>query len=299
MIKKRRNFWTKEKCEVIAATFTLRKEFQLKNKNAYNAAKYWGWLDDICKHMKYTILPNNFWTKERCQEQALKCKNRSEFSKLKNGSYYRAMKNGWLDEICLHMNTIKRNKAGFWSKERCSKEALKYKKREEFKLGSNGAYDASKRNGWLNELCDHMFRVGNRYNKFIYGYFFDDGYAYVGLTYNTEIREKKRVYDKKDAINQHKFKTGLIPTYKKLTDLLDVNAAVKMEEYYYEKFKNEGWHMLNRTKTGSIGSGIRKWTFEKCKNEAKKYEKRSDFLKYSSSAYMAAYRYDWLNKIFL
>jgi hypothetical protein len=92
------------------------------------------------------------------------------------------------------------------------------------------------------------------------------------------MREKKRVYDKKDAINQHKFKTGLIPTYKKLTDLLDVNAAVKMEEYYYEKFKNEGWHMLNRTKTGSIGSGIRKWTFENVKMKQRNMKKEVIFL---------------------
>ena len=44
--------WSLEKCKAIALKYQHRKEFQSGDNNAYCAAKYNGWLDDICKHMK-------------------------------------------------------------------------------------------------------------------------------------------------------------------------------------------------------------------------------------------------------
>ena len=42
------------------------------------------------------------------------------------------------------------------------------------------------------------------------------------------------------------------------------------EGYYVEKYRNEGWNVLNKAKTGvaksSIGGGYIKYTFEKEKN---------------------------------
>jgi len=42
--------------------------------------------------------------------------------------------------------------------------------------------------------------------------------------------------------------------------------------------KNEGWNILNKTKTGSIGGNTIKWTKEKCLDELTKY-KDIDILK--------------------
>jgi len=47
--------------------------------------------------------PNNFWTKGKCREEAKKYNSRTEFRINAGGSYGRAYKNGWLDEICCHI----------------------------------------------------------------------------------------------------------------------------------------------------------------------------------------------------
>lgn len=43
------------------------------------------------------------YSKEVCAKEALKYKTKSEFGKKSKGAYFAAMRNGWLDEICSHM----------------------------------------------------------------------------------------------------------------------------------------------------------------------------------------------------
>ena len=42
--------------------------------------------------------------------------------------------------------------SGYWTKERCAEEASKYHSRLTFKSVAKSAYDASVKNGWLNEI---------------------------------------------------------------------------------------------------------------------------------------------------
>jgi hypothetical protein len=48
---------------------------------------------------------------------------------------------------------------GYWSKENCKKEALKYKTRSEFYKGSRSAHNKSWKNGWMDEVCSHMIEL--------------------------------------------------------------------------------------------------------------------------------------------
>ena len=100
--------------------------------------------------------PKGYWTKKRCHKEALKYSTKTEFRLGSGSAYGAALTNGWLDEICSHMDTIIKKPAGYWTKELCHIEALKYPTRTEFELGSKGAYSAAKRNGWLDEICSHM-----------------------------------------------------------------------------------------------------------------------------------------------
>ena len=43
-----------------------------------------------------------------------------------------------------------------WNYEHCKAEARKYTKRSHFKNQSPSAYDAARKNGWLDEICAHM-----------------------------------------------------------------------------------------------------------------------------------------------
>jgi len=97
------------------------------------------------------IKPRGFWTKENCQKESLKYKTRFEFLKGSRGAYESSRRNGWLDDICSHMIEILKPR-GYWTKENCQKESLKYKTRLEFRKGTSRAYGSSRKNGWLDEF---------------------------------------------------------------------------------------------------------------------------------------------------
>jgi len=98
------------------------------------------------------IKPRGFWTKENCQKESLKYKTRLEFQKGSKNAYQSSLRNGWLDDICGHMEIL-RKPNGHWDiKENCNKESLKYKTRTEFRKGTSRAYGSSRKNGWLDEF---------------------------------------------------------------------------------------------------------------------------------------------------
>ena len=43
-----------------------------------------------------------------------------------------------------------------WTFVNCKKESLIYKTRSTFCKKSNGAYNSARKNGWLDEICNHM-----------------------------------------------------------------------------------------------------------------------------------------------
>ena len=71
--------WTKEKCQKEALTYNHRFDFKKGNSSAYNSAYYNNWLYDICSHMIENYKPKNYWTKEKCKEEALKYNYRIDF----------------------------------------------------------------------------------------------------------------------------------------------------------------------------------------------------------------------------
>jgi hypothetical protein len=95
--------WNKDKCKEEALKYTTRTIFQQNNTSAYRSALKNGWLYEICLHMIITSKPNGYWTKERCQEEALKYKTKKEFQKKSNGAYTAIHRYYNINEICLHM----------------------------------------------------------------------------------------------------------------------------------------------------------------------------------------------------
>ena len=93
------------------------------------------------------------WTFETVQKEALLYSKRFDFQKGSNGAYDAAHKNGWLDEVCSHMQNKPRTN---WTFVLLQQEALKYKSRSEFGRAAKGAYAYALRNGFLDEVCGHM-----------------------------------------------------------------------------------------------------------------------------------------------
>jgi len=59
--------------------------------------------------MKLVKLPNGYWKddKEACRKEASKYNSNAEFARNNSGAYSAARINGWLDDICSHMTSVK------------------------------------------------------------------------------------------------------------------------------------------------------------------------------------------------
>ncbi len=114
----------------------------------------------LCEDMGWKIkkkgIRGKIWTKEECIEDALKYKINTEWDK--NSPLYRiALKNGWLAECTTHMRRYKSK--NYWTKKLCKEDAKKYNKRTQWIEHSSSAYNAAKKNGWLDECTAHMIIV--------------------------------------------------------------------------------------------------------------------------------------------
>lgn len=286
MIKiKPKYFWNKDRCEQEAKKFLTKKDFRKNSPGAYNSSKTNGWLDEICQHMIHKKKnASGYWTLHRCIEEAKKYKTRKEFINHSYVCYQVSLKNNWIDIVCNELPGWRPK--NFWTKESCADEAKKYKTRVEFEKYSSSAYQKSIRMGWMDEICQHMRKVGNHHKRCIYAIEFEDNHAYIGLTYDVEKRfELHKNLNRRSSVSEHIIKTKLEPKIKILTDYIDVEDASKMEEFYKNKYLQNDWIVLNKVKCGATGSSKLFWNLERCKAEFTKYETKNEFRKKSPGAY--------------
>jgi hypothetical protein len=96
------------------------------------------------------------YTKEICQNEALKYNTRKEFNKKSNKIYNAARLNKWLNEICTHMG-LKNSKPNlYWTKEKCFEAALLCNSRNELKIKYGTVYYYIHKNNWTDEMTKHM-----------------------------------------------------------------------------------------------------------------------------------------------
>ena len=234
-----------------------------------------------------------YWTKEKCHEIALQYETREEllrdYPSIPTVSY----KGGWWDDICSHMTYIQKPN-GYWTKEKCRDEALKYDTKQKFRKLSRGAHNHAYRNNFLDEICEHMQIVGNLYKRCIYAFEFSDKCVYIGLTSNLECRKYQHLNSEDSAVYKHILYNKISPYIKKLTDYIACDLAKIKEAEYIEKYRDLGYTILNRRKAGAVGCNNIIWTYEKCKLEALKYDTKTQFNVNSRGAYMAAHKNKWL-----
>lgn len=133
----------------------------------------------------------------------------------------------------------------------------------------------------------------------IYAYEFSDNSVYVGLTCNPVSRQNDHLISKrkeKSSVYKHFIKTNLYPKFIELTTYLNNNIAILKEEEFLNLYKNKGWTILNKIKTGGLGSSIRKWNINTCTNDALKYNTKKEWRKNSKSAYFTASKNKWLDE---
>ena len=143
--RKKKGYWTKEKCLEEAKKYNSRLEFYKSNCSAYSFANKNGWLDE-CIWFKQTQKLPNYWTKEKCLEEAKKYKTIKDFEKGSKGACSSARKNHWIKDYTWFIKLT-----NFWNYETCYQEAKKYTLKKDFREKSKGAYGVALKNGWIKD----------------------------------------------------------------------------------------------------------------------------------------------------
>jgi hypothetical protein len=146
-----RGFWTLEQCKKSALPFNNRGEWKKNSPTAYRVACKNKWLEICCTHMDNLKKPKGYWTKQKCHELALKCKNKKEFREKYSAAETYSQKKGWLIDITNHMESLRKPK-GYWTLERCMEDAKRFNFRTEWAKKSAASYRKALRKGWI-DLC--------------------------------------------------------------------------------------------------------------------------------------------------
>lgn len=217
-------------------------------------------------------------TKDECIKVALKCQTKTEFHNKYRKYYDFAKKNDFMDEAVKHMK--KCYKTSKILKEDVLNKALQYQNRKDFKKDYPSYYNWVCNHKLQDEIFKHMKIAGNHYKRCVYVYEFNDNFCYVGLTYNLSERNIAHKCEIKSEVYKHSIKMNeKIPEPKQLTDYVDKVEASKLETFYYNEYKNNGWKMLNIAKTGSLGGNKPDsiYTKEYCKYVALEYKTKREF----------------------
>lgn len=109
-----------------------------------------------------------YWNKENVLTESIKYLYRTDFLNGSSKAYRAAQNLGILHEVCSHME-YKTPGRTYWNEERIRKEALKYNKKLDFQINSNGAYAAARKLGIIVSVCSHMKHKNHNIHDSLYG----------------------------------------------------------------------------------------------------------------------------------
>lgn len=250
--------------------------------------------------------------KNASTDMTIYCPEHGEFHK----DFYRFVNLKQGCPVCSYGMRVK--PFGYWNNyDVCFEEAKKYRNKYELQRKAQGCYGAMVRNGWLDEIADKLYdptiiyMLPNEKRNCVYVYEFKElNTFYVGRTNNIKLRDRQhrngcwhksgtRTYD-----NLYKFANDNnteLPEMKILEEGLTALESQDREDYWKNKYIDDGWITLNKGVTGagkgSLGARV-KWTYEVCKEEAKKYKSREEIKKKCQSCYTACKKNGWLHEFF-
>jgi hypothetical protein len=278
--------WTDKMLRDESLKYTKKKEFQTNSMSAYVISKQRGIYEDITSHMDQI----KKWSYDEAKEESKKYKNKQDFKKSK--AYRQSFTNGWLNDFFV-------NSVISWTKEMAHEEAKKYNTRVEFKKGSPKAYSRASYHKWMDDITKHMHSLGNLYERMVYVYEFSDNHVYVGLTDNKKRRHKEHTNDKRiTPVSKHINETGLNPKYKEESSYIFAEEAQKLEQSTIDRYRNDGWIILNTNKAGGLGKYKQtELTMEIIRDMASNFTTRADFKRSHKNEYQLAQRYGWLQDV--
>lgn len=292
----RKTKWDDESLEKEASKYDSLAEFRKSNKSAYQLVLNRGvdFLNKITSHMDRK---KDKWTDDELIQDALKYQNLEDYIKNSTGDDA-ARKKGRDFYLMITSHMTRKNRPTEqikkYSDDELKTEALKYNTRSEFSKKNNDAYRQALAKGidFYESIIQHMGDIGDIKKRMIYAFLFPNNVIYVGLTYKIEIREKQHLQvdddTKKSPVKDYINKTGQEPKLIKLTDYLPYKEAQQKEDEFIKKYTDKGYTILNTQKAGNLGAGPKKWTKNKLKQLALKYDNVYQFYKENRSAYQTA-----------
>lgn len=233
-----------------------------ENTGAYKAALTYGWLEDI----KRELFKNPTLTDEYCIEDAIKYKSTSEWKKKSPRVYGYAMRKKWLGKCRTAMFEIHGDEfnggakpSGYWTKERCMEDAKNHNSKYQWRKANSSAYGIALKKKWLDECCAHMTQLQDQ--------------KPAGYWTKERCMESASKHDNRNE--WYRANSGAV-------------AAARKNEWYDECVA----HMKSSSQNPS-GYWNDK---EKCMEEARKYNRRSHWLKGSGASYNSAYRNGWMDE---
>lgn len=163
--------YTKEEVALSASKYLTIRDWRANEETIYNKALKMKWLDEVTTHMTRIIKVSGHWTKEAVIESAIEFKTQTEWKNQHGGAWSKAVKMGWIQEACAHMDFMDESKIkpqGYWTKDRVLESAKKYMTQAEWNKAETSAVGVASKKGWIKEATAHM--SPSRPNRMANGY---------------------------------------------------------------------------------------------------------------------------------
>ena len=292
------------------------------DKYDYSKVEYKGNTEKVCiicpehgefwqnagSHMKGTGCPKcgiiksssaqKIWTREKCYETARQYQELHAFCNECQAAYVVAHRNGWLKDYTWLSRRQLPN--GYWTKELVLAEARKYTSTHEFKAGSPKAYSAAHRNGWISE-CTWFIKPKNA-KKWNYDTCYAEAQKYQSTTdFRVNSITAYCIARDKGWLTEYTWLKKYVNIYNHDECMSEAQKYQYFNDFraqshqYYMVARSRGWL---KEYTWLIKEPFepynKKWKYDTCYAEAKKYKTRSAFNKGCGGAYDVARRNGWL-----
>lgn len=220
-----------------------------------------------------------------------------------NGYAYKvSLKNGWLKDYTWFLSYYEAQSKvqTKWTYEKCYNEALKYQYLNDFQKYSASAYNRSRKQNWLKDFT-WLKRLDSPYTSNmdnVYAYFFNTtNTVYIGRS--IEPIRRNKYHHKTGSVYNYATQNGFdIPEMVILESNLSLEDGLIYEDLYVEQYKNDGWNVINKGKTGlksgSLGAiSHTKWSYNKTFELAKQCHSIKELERLSSAAYKNAKANNW------
>jgi hypothetical protein len=222
-----------------------------------------GWWDEIASHIIYD--GPTIWTDEEVLKICYQFNSMGNLQKKYSGVAKYLYRNPHIkEEMDIYWARCyeQKKKDSLPKKEDCHQKALNFTNKTDFRKSYYGLYEHASRNGWIDEICSHMFKKGSNYGNLKWTY--------------EKCKEESLKYQYK----------------------CDLSAAAKG---CYSSIKNNKWdellsHMPNKKEKDKEYTG--KYTKEMLIEIAAECKHRSDFQDRFSGAFKVAKKLNCLNELF-